>query len=92
MTLYGDGRAAISVVKEEEIEDAVKDVEELLNRIFREKDSILLRGEKLTAMDIYTRLPKTNCKECGEPSCMAFAMAVMEGRKGVETCTGVGRK
>ena len=25
-------------------------------------------------MEVYQLLPKTNCKECGYPTCMAFAM------------------
>ncbi|HWS15053.1 MAG TPA: (Fe-S)-binding protein, partial [Candidatus Methylomirabilis sp.] len=25
----------------------------------------------LTALDIYKLLPKTNCKECGQPTCLA---------------------
>ncbi len=31
-------------------------------------------------------LPKTNCRECGEPTCMVFAVSVTEGIKGVEDC------
>jgi len=28
----------------------------------------------LTGIEIYKYLPKTNCKECGFPTCLAFAM------------------
>ncbi len=28
----------------------------------------------LTGLEIYKLLPKTNCKECGFPTCLAFAM------------------
>ncbi|SMC22405.1 Putative Fe-S cluster [Desulfacinum hydrothermale DSM 13146] len=28
---------------------------------------------KLNVVEILKHLPKTNCKECGEPTCMAFA-------------------
>ena len=28
----------------------------------------------LTGIEIYKFLPKTNCKECGFPTCLAFAM------------------
>jgi len=31
-------------------------------------------------------LPKTNCKECGLPTCMLFATRVMEGIKGADDC------
>ena len=28
----------------------------------------------LKALDIYKLLPKKNCKECGDPTCLTFAM------------------
>ena len=34
----------------------------------------------LTGLDIFKLLPKTNCKECGKPTCLAFAMA-LAGKK-----------
>src|SRR4030042_1728032 len=36
----------------------------------------------LTGIEIYKLLPKTNCKKCGFPTCLAFAMKVAQ--KGVE--------
>ena len=36
----------------------------------------------LTGLDIYKLLPKTNCKECGFPTCLAFAMKLAQ--KGTE--------
>ena len=30
-------------------------------------------------LDIYRLLPGTNCRECGHPTCMAFAAALREG-------------
>jgi acetyl-CoA decarbonylase/synthase complex subunit gamma len=29
--------------------------------------------KELSPIDVYKLLPKTNCKECGEENCMAFA-------------------
>ena len=31
-------------------------------------------------------LPKTNCRECGEPTCMVFAARVAEGVKASDAC------
>lgn len=28
----------------------------------------------LSGLDIYKLLPKTNCKKCGSPTCLAFAI------------------
>jgi len=40
----------------------------------------------LTAMAIYKNLPRTNCKDCGLPTCMAFAMQVAAKQKAVTEC------
>jgi len=40
----------------------------------------------LTAMAIYKNLPKTNCKDCGFPTCMAFAMQVAAKQKALTDC------
>lgn len=40
----------------------------------------------LTAMQIYKNLPRTNCKDCGFPTCMAFAMQVAAKQKAITDC------
>ena len=40
----------------------------------------------LTGMQIYKQLPKTNCKKCGFPTCMAFAMQVAAKQKAISDC------
>jgi len=40
----------------------------------------------LTGMDIYKQLPKTNCKDCGFPTCLAFAMQVAAKQKALTDC------
>lgn len=38
------------------------------------------------AMEIFQFLPKTNCRECGESTCLAFAGAVFTGKAGLSSC------
>jgi acetyl-CoA decarbonylase/synthase complex subunit gamma len=40
----------------------------------------------LKALDIYKLLPKKNCKECGDPTCLTFAMKLAGGKADVELC------
>jgi len=40
----------------------------------------------LTGLDIFKLLPKTNCKKCGMPTCLAFAMALAQKRAKLEDC------
>ena len=41
----------------------------------------------LKGLDIFKLTPRTNCKECGNPTCMAFAMKVAQGTAQIEQCT-----
>jgi acetyl-CoA decarbonylase/synthase complex subunit gamma len=43
----------------------------------------------LTGLDIFKLLPKTNCKKCGMPTCLAFAMALAQKRAKLEDCPDV---
>jgi len=31
-------------------------------------------------MDVFKLLPKTNCRKCNKPTCLAFAAAVFKGQ------------
>jgi acetyl-CoA decarbonylase/synthase complex subunit gamma len=43
----------------------------------------------LTGLEIYKHLPKTNCKDCGSPTCLAFAMALASGKASLDACPHV---
>ena len=40
----------------------------------------------LKGLDIFKLTPKTNCKQCGNPTCMAFSMKVAQGAVSIEKC------
>jgi acetyl-CoA decarbonylase/synthase complex subunit gamma len=40
----------------------------------------------LKGLDIFKLTPKTNCKDCGNPTCMAFAMKVAQGAVSIDKC------
>ncbi len=43
----------------------------------------------LTGLDIYKLLPKTNCKKCGFPTCLAFAMALAAKKTSLDKCPDI---
>lgn len=43
----------------------------------------------LTGLDIFKLLPKTNCKKCGKPTCLAFAMAMAQKKANLDECPDV---
>ena len=38
-------------------------------------------------LEIYTLLDKSNCKDCGYDTCMAFATDILERKVKVQDCT-----
>ncbi len=40
----------------------------------------------LTGIQIFKLLPKKNCKECGDPTCLAFAMKLAQGKAELSKC------
>jgi acetyl-CoA decarbonylase/synthase complex subunit gamma len=44
----------------------------------------------LTGLEIFKKLPKENCKECGVPTCLAFAMKVAAGQAALDQCPRLG--
>jgi acetyl-CoA decarbonylase/synthase complex subunit gamma len=43
----------------------------------------------LSGLEIYKLLPKTNCKECGQPTCLAFAMKLAAKQADLSACPHV---
>lgn len=42
-----------------------------------------------TAIEFFKLLPKTNCKDCGQPTCLAFAMQLANQKAKIEECPHV---
>lgn len=60
-----------------------------INEVWERRSEIEPRFEgapKPKVIEILKLLPKTNCRECGQPTCMVFATQVAEGGKGAEDC------
>lgn len=76
-------------------EDAVKVldyVKELINDAWERRRSITpiyKRREEIKARDIVDFLPKTNCRDCGLPSCFAFAVALLKGQRRLTDCSAL---
>ena len=43
----------------------------------------------LTGLDIFKLLPRTNCGDCGVPTCLAFAMKVASKQAALDVCPHV---
>lgn len=51
-----------------------------------------IRTKQVSPIDVYNLLPKTNCKECGEENCMAFATKLVNREVTLKKCTPLLKK
>lgn len=62
-----------------------------LNDLCRRRDEVqpnYKRWNPVPVLDIFRLLPRTNCRRCGYPSCLAFAAALSRQRTAPERCPG----
>jgi ArsR family metal-binding transcriptional regulator len=85
----------ITIAKADDIVDAWRVLEGLrclVNDIWLRREQITPSFEARTrphAIEIYTRLPCTNCKLCGEMTCFAFAMKLWSGEVKPSACKAI---
>jgi len=78
-------------------EQALKFLERLLaflNDIHRRRNDIAPNHKKwkpVPVLDIFRLLPRTNCRECGFDTCLAFAAAVSQQRASPQGCPALAR-
>ena len=68
----------------------VKGLIDLVNRTWERREEIqpdTTTRQRPTQMAIYQLLPKTNCKQCGEPTCWTFALKLVASQKPATACT-----
>jgi ArsR family metal-binding transcriptional regulator len=95
ITIYPSGKVSMNKTntKEESVE-IMKDLADSINEahyesLKRKKVDYSALKEKLSKigpLTIYECLPQTNCRECGESTCMAFAMKLLSGESKLNEC------
>jgi ArsR family metal-binding transcriptional regulator len=81
--------AISSILDRDEAGELVMALVAKVNDIWERRDSIepsYETVEKPKVLDIYKLLPRTNCKQCGAPTCMAFADMIAKEKKTLEEC------
>jgi ArsR family metal-binding transcriptional regulator len=81
---------AVNALKDgDEADKIIEWLKNEVNRVWDNRDHITpseTSPEKPKLIEILKMLPKTNCKKCGQPTCMVFAVQVMEGGRGAGDC------
>jgi ArsR family metal-binding transcriptional regulator len=83
-------KIAINALESAEQADKILEwLKKEINDIWERRNEIVpsyKRAASPTLLGILKLLPRTNCKKCGQPTCLVFATQIMEGGKGPEHC------
>ncbi|MBU1342470.1 MAG: Fe-S cluster protein [Proteobacteria bacterium] len=87
------GKIAVNALKDENEADKILQwLQNQINITWEDRKDIKPSFEsapKPVLTRILKLLPKTNCRECNSPTCMVFAIRVMEGIKDQNDCPGL---
>jgi len=62
----------------------------LVNQTWEQREEIepdATTHERRQPLELFRLLPQTNCKQCGEETCFAFALKLAAGQTELEACT-----
>jgi len=88
----------ITVAKADDIIDAwhiLDEIKAIINKTYENRANIKPNYDekvKVTALQIYGWLPKTNCKACGEATCLAFAVKLLLGEQILSRCVPLSKE
>jgi ArsR family metal-binding transcriptional regulator len=89
MTLTADKVTITQVTDNEEGETLLNNLTDAINTTWENRKELVAvtrPTRMLRPLDIYTQLPQTNCGECGEATCMAFAAKLFMRERSAEEC------
>ena len=89
MTLYNDKVYITQVVDTAEGLELFNALVEAVNAVWEKRDELIAVTAKKRAprhLDIWELLPRTNCKQCGETTCLAFAVLLIQHKRSLSEC------
>ncbi len=89
ITIHGREIAINALHDEAEADKILEWLKREINQAWENRAAIAPRTEgapKPQVLEILKRLPRTNCRRCGVPTCMVFAARAAEGVKSAADC------
>ncbi|MFN3761717.1 MAG: (Fe-S)-binding protein [Anaerolineae bacterium] len=90
LTFYPEGAVMAKVDGAEDALVQLQWFQDICNEVWRRRAEITPCYERrnlLGVLDAYRLLPRLNCGDCGEPTCMAFAAALLRGDRHLDECS-----
>jgi ArsR family metal-binding transcriptional regulator len=84
--------AAGKIIDEKDAQFVIEWIKEKINYCLTNRETLVPnydRRQRLTALDIFKLLPGTNCRKCGQLTCLAFAVELGEERVNVMKCQDI---
>lgn len=94
ITIYPNRIAAAKVNDEKDAVVMLEWLRDIINDTHKNKDKIEPCYEqkvRLNPIELYKYLPGTNCKQCGQLTCLAFAVQVLSGENTIANCTDLNK-
>lgn len=86
----GATEIAINALRDEQEADRILEwLKSEINQAWERRDQIspcYTGRAKPKLIEILRLLPRTNCRKCSQPTCMAFAAQVVDGGRGADDC------
>jgi ArsR family metal-binding transcriptional regulator len=89
MTLYADRVYITQVNNADEGLDLLAALKDAINATWDNREQLVAATLARSAprpLDVWTLLPQTNCRQCGEATCMAFAVGLLQHKRSVIDC------
>ena len=89
MTLYADNVYITQVVDTNEGLELFAALKEAVNAVWEKRAELIAVTAKKRAprhLDIWELLPRTNCRQCGEATCLAFAVGLLQQKRALTEC------
>ena len=94
ITVHSKQIAINALKNEQEADKIIKWLKREINEAWESRDKIEpsfhgVSHSRPQILEILKLLPKTNCGDCAQKTCMVFASLVVEGAKGSECCISI---
>lgn len=81
--------AVSKLVDRDEARSVLDEIKEFINSTYDNRQKIepcFKKGSELKNLEVLKLLPRTNCKECGQPTCVAFVSKLVKWEATIIEC------
>jgi ArsR family metal-binding transcriptional regulator len=89
IAMYPRKITVTKLIERAEAGKILDELKDLINQTYENRQNIkpcYKKGGELKYLDVFRFLPGTNCKECGQPTCLAFAIKLVLQKVSITQC------